>query len=234
MGVGRRGRHAGVDRRPCEWTVSIEIDHGRACPLDCTNEPARVHHPARVEGRLDPLGEGPVGPGLAPDAEPVLPVGRAAREDQVAAVAGRPRRGGGRPRRRALRGRARPAAWPRTIPLPACAWTAQRPGSSSPTNAATDDGRRLATTLTGPELGGLELGQGRPERRGVGPLADDDVGPAQLVVEPVDLPGDRRGVVLEADGQRPSRRPAGRAARRPAGPPAGSGARARPAGSPRC
>ena len=43
-----------------------------------------------------------------------------------------------------------PSAWARTIPLPACAWTDHRSGSSPSTNDATDDGRRFATKLTGP------------------------------------------------------------------------------------
>ena len=95
-----------------------------------TNRPGFIT-PAGSSARLDPLGQAQSRPGLAPDLEAVLPVGRASRDDQVAADRRRPRPGAGRPRPRSRRARRRPTRWPRTIPLPAWAWTAQRPGSSA-------------------------------------------------------------------------------------------------------
>ena len=44
-----------------------------AGPRSPHHEPARVHGCVRIEGRLDPFGDGPVGPRLAPDAQALLP-----------------------------------------------------------------------------------------------------------------------------------------------------------------
>ena len=58
---------------------------------DNSNSPYKstwVHGRMRIEGRLDPFGDGPVGPGLAPDGERFLPRSGAASQDQVAPFLG--------------------------------------------------------------------------------------------------------------------------------------------------
>ena len=88
------GQPVEVDARVAAPSVSVAVAMVPAVPReneayssDTAHESSRVHRSVRVERLLDPLGQGPVGPRLAPDAEPVFPVGRTAREDQVAAVA---------------------------------------------------------------------------------------------------------------------------------------------------
>src|SRR5271166_3344999 len=54
--------------------------------LDAAYESSRVERTDRVECLLDPLGQGPVCPGPAPDAKPDLPAGGTARQDHAAAL----------------------------------------------------------------------------------------------------------------------------------------------------
>ena len=138
-----RFRRAAFDlpSSPLRGRVSLPLGSGmldRGDRSNCTDEPPRVHHPSGSSACLTRSARAQSGAGLAPDAEPFLPVGRAAREDQVAAVADGLGAEAGRSRRPGLQVGRSPSAWPRTIPLPAWAWTAQRPGSRSSTNAATD------------------------------------------------------------------------------------------------
>ena len=86
------------------------------------------------------------------------------------------------------------------------------PGRGPSTNATTDEGRRLATKLTGPTSAAWNSVRADQSGPASPPSRIDDVGPAQLVREAVDLPGDRGGVVLEADDQDPA---VGRQAERP-------------------
>ena len=48
----------------------------------------------------------------------------------------------------------------------------------------------------------LEAVEGVPERERLLALDDHQIRPADLALEPVDLPADRIGIILEADGQR--------------------------------
>src|SRR5271157_3992612 len=54
---------------------------------DAAYESSRVERTDRVECLLDPLGQGPVCPGPAPDAKLDLPAGGTARQDRAAALA---------------------------------------------------------------------------------------------------------------------------------------------------
>ena len=51
-----------------------------------TDKTARVHGSLRIQGRLDPLADRPVGSGLAPDLEWLFPFVSGSGEDQVAAI----------------------------------------------------------------------------------------------------------------------------------------------------
>ena len=127
-----------------------------------------------------------------------------------------------------------PGACPRTIPLPACRLDGPAPGVEVLDQR--DDRRRpdVGREADRPRLERRKLGQGRPQRPGVDSRADDHLGRAQLVTEPIDLPRNRRRVVLEPDRQHPA--PDGQPER--LRPPCGlrSGSRARqPSGEwPRC
>ena len=83
----------------------------------------------------------------------------------------------------------------------------------------TDEGRRLATKLTGPTSAAGNSVRADQSGSASAPSRTTMLVRAQLDHQAIDLPGDRRGVVLEADDQDPvARRQAQRLAQR-AGPP---------------
>ena len=91
-----------------------------------------------------------------------------------------------------------PWAWARTIPLPACACTDQRSGSSPSTNAATDRRTNAGDETDRPVACRLKLGQCVPERRRVGALDDREIVAPQLGLELVELPSHRRRIVFDS------------------------------------
>ncbi len=129
---------------------------------DCTDKSARIHHAARVERLLDPFGQGPVGRGSPQTRRRGFPIGRAAGERR-----GCRRRATARLRsvaisgRESFRGRPARADAPRTMPLPAWAWTAQRRGRGSPRRRRPTTGDRLPRSESEPTSTALELRQAR-------------------------------------------------------------------------
>ena len=237
---GGLGGHSASDPVSVEVGADREGVRGGGDSVQDTSTPARIHQAERVEGLLDlPHQEG-VAPRIAPDAEAGLLVRRAARR-----VRGSRLRLDGQRRSRAISGeracRGRPVA-------------GDRPDDPAPREG---DGRpepRIEGVGEGDGLRRREVRRDRqrprhdrPRRsvnkrstgRGRRPLSrfdDSHIAADRLILEGLDLPGDRGRVVLEPDGDDPFRRRGGRSppdhasvARRPR-----SASRPRRAGSPTC
>ena len=163
-----------ASRSPC-WRpssvgcVGIRRGVARFDTSDCTDKPPRIHHPFGVERRFTRSARPQSGRG-SPQTR--------SRSFHAVGHRGRIRLPPSRPaseRRRSISGASvssassAPRAWPRTIPLPACAWTAHRAGSRPRTKGTTERRPQAGHEADRADLGRLELGQGRPERAGLRP-----------------------------------------------------------------